>query len=185
MKAVHLNTIQELKSGKPQAQEQVFKAFYASLFRICQRYLVDYLLAEDCLMKGLMKMFQDIDSFRYENEESLFVWTRKICINECLMELRRKTNFNLVLGEQVPDIPLEESVLDKLSAKELLGLITQLPAGYRTVFNLYAIEGYSHQEIAQILGTSESTSKTQFLKARTRLQEWIKQGELYHEATGK
>ena len=101
------------------------------------------------------------------------------------MELRRKTNFNLVLGEQVPDIPLEESVLDKLSAKELLGLITQLPAGYRTVFNLFAIEGYSHQEIAQILGTSESTSKTQFLKARTRLQEWIKQGELYHEANGK
>jgi RNA polymerase sigma-70 factor (ECF subfamily) len=96
-------------------------------------------------------------------------------INECLMFLRKKNVFNLTTETSIEEIPLKEEIQSRLSALEIFSLIIQLPVGYRTVFNLYAIEGMSHQEIAEQLGISEGTSKSQLSKARLLLQKILTQ----------
>lgn len=152
------------------AQKELFEKLYAPMYRVCFRYLGRQAEAEDCLMKAFMKVFRKLECFEWQGEHSLFVWTRKVMVNEALMELRRNNPLLLVQSEDLKEEPVEASIIDQLSAEELFGLITKLPDGYRTVFNLYVVEGYSHPEIAKELGISESTSKTQLLKARVRLK---------------
>jgi RNA polymerase sigma-70 factor (ECF subfamily) len=129
--------------------------------------------SEDCLMRGLMKVFQQIDTFTYTGEHSLYMWARKIVVNEALMELRKRNNFYLMTEDQLPDVPDQRDVLQQLDAEDICRIILQLPEGYRTVLNLFAIEGYSHREIAAMLGIQESTSKTQYKKAKARLRELL------------
>lgn len=159
--------------GERSAQKQVFETLYAPLFRVSQRYLSGTAEAEDCLMRGLMKVFQQIHTFTYTGEHSLYVWARQIVVNEALMELRRRNNFYLMTDEELPDVPHQQDVLQQLHAEDLFRIIQQLPEGYRTVLNLFAVEGYSHREIATMLGIQESTSKTQYKKAKTRLRELL------------
>ncbi|HSI90425.1 MAG TPA: sigma-70 family RNA polymerase sigma factor [Adhaeribacter sp.] len=152
------------------AQKELFEKLYAPMYRVCLRYLGRQAEAEDCLMKAFMKAFQKLENFDWQGEHSLFVWVRKIMVNECLMELRRNNLLMLVQTDNLPEEAEETNVIDQLSAEELFGLITKLPDGYRTVFNLYVIEGFSHQEIAKALNITESTSKSQLLKGRGRLK---------------
>jgi RNA polymerase sigma factor (sigma-70 family) len=158
------------KKEDQKAQKELFERLYAPMYRVCFRYLGRQAEAEDCLMKGFMKAFQKLDTFEWQGEHSLFAWVRKVMVNEALMELRRNNPLLLVQSEDLKEEAVEAGVIDQLSAEELFNLITSLPAGYRTVFNLYVVEGYSHQEIAKELGISESTSKSQLLKARNRLK---------------
>lgn len=151
---------------------------YGSMFRVCQRYVVNMADAEDCLMLGFMKVFQNIEKFIYDGEKSFFHWVRRIMVNESLMFLRRKNNFRMVVDDEIEDVALESSVMEKIDAEELLGMIMQLPPGYRTVFNLNVIEGYEHKEIASILNISENTSRTQLAKARYKLQGLITKNEM-------
>ncbi|MBK0404815.1 sigma-70 family RNA polymerase sigma factor [Adhaeribacter sp. BT258] len=152
------------------AQKELFEKLYAPMYRVCFRYIGRQAEAEDCLMKAFMKIFQKLETFEWQNEHSLFFWIRKIMVNEALMELRRNNLLLVVQSENLPEEVEDSNTIDQLSAEELFGLITKLPDGYRTVFNLYVVEGYSHQEIARMLSISESTSKSQLLKARGRLK---------------
>jgi len=99
-----------------------------------------------------------INSFSYKGDAALYMWLKKIMINECLMFLRKKNVFTIVTEATVQEMPLQEDALDKLSAGEIFNLIVQLPVGYRTVFNLYVIEGMPHKEVAALLNISEGTS---------------------------
>jgi RNA polymerase sigma factor (sigma-70 family) len=105
----------------------------------------------------------------------LYGWLKTTMINECLMMLRKRNVFTIVTESEATDHPLEEAALNNLSAKEIFDLIVQLPVGYRTVFNLYVIEGMEHKEIAALMGISEGTSKSQLSKAKLLLQKNILQ----------
>ena len=142
---------------------------------VCCRYLKSREDAEEVLLDGFYKFFKNLSSFHYQGDPALYAWLKKIMINECLMLLRKKNVFTIVIESAAEDIPLEEEVLNNLSAKEIFDLIVQLPVGYRTVFNLYVIEGMNHKEIAAIMGIAEGTSKSQLSKAKSLLQKKILQ----------
>jgi RNA polymerase sigma factor (sigma-70 family) len=161
--------------GNRAAQKQLFESTYAPMFRVCMRYLNHKEDAEDCLMKGFQKLFQNLEKFRFEGEASLTGWIRKIMVNECLMFLRGKDHFLLFPEEEPLHVHLPAEALARLDAVALNKLILDLPVGYRTVFNLFAVEGYAHKEIAAMLQISENTSKTQFSKARLRLRTLLEQ----------
>lgn len=154
-------------------QKAVFEGLFAMMFRVCQRYVVQTDEAEDCVMKGFLKAFRQVDMFRYQDESSFRQWVKRIMVNESLMALRKRNNFNLVSHENLPEQAADDSGMQHVEAAYLFDALTRLPAGYRTVFNLHVVEGYSHAEIGELLGVSESTSKTQLAKAKNRLKKII------------
>ncbi|MFY8021174.1 MAG: RNA polymerase sigma factor [Bacteroidia bacterium] len=180
MKAISKYQIEQCLKADRKTQRLVFDTLYAPMFRICQRYLVNTALTEDCVLKGMMKMFQQLESFVFEDEFSLYKWLRQIMVNEALMELRKKNNFYLMPEEHLPELPDQQDILSSMQAEDINKMILMLPTGYRTVLNLFVVEGYSHKEIAEMLQIKESTSKTQYMKAKSKLKELIQQenGEL-------
>ena len=161
------------KKGNPSAQKSLYDSLAPKMFPVCIRYMGDRTAAEDVLQDGFVTLFSKLDSF--SGEGSFEGWARRIFINTALMSLRKSD----VLKES-DDIDLAFSVrsestsaLDDISYRELLDMIGELPAGFRTVFNMYVVEGYSHKEIAEELGITENTSRSQLQRARVALQEKI------------
>ena len=140
---------------------------------VCRRYVKNPEDAEELLLNGFYKFFTNMASFNYQGDAALYQWLKKIMINECLMSLRTKSVFSIVTEATAEEIPLAEDALDNLSAEEIFKLIVQLPVGYRTVFNLYAIEGMTHVEIAELLNISDGTSRSQYSKAKSLLQKML------------
>lgn len=166
-------------------QKQLFEQLYGSMFRVCQRYIVKTDEAEDCVMKGFLKAFQQMERFEYSTDESLFWWVRKIMVNEALMEVRKKHNFYMIPEEDLPDTPIEAEVWNRMDAEDLNSLVLRLPTGYRTVFSLHVVEGYEHKEIAEMLDITESTSKTQLIKAKAKLRLMITQMKITYGNVGR
>ncbi len=154
--------IKEAKQGSTAAQKCLFDQFAEKMLLVCQRYVKSPQDAEELLLDGFYKFFTKIASFTYQGDAALYSWLKRIMINECLMFLRAKNVFTIVTEATAEEIPLQEEALDNLSAEEIFRLIVQLPVGYRTVFNLYAIEGMNHGEIAGMLNISEGTSRSHF-----------------------
>ena len=169
--------IQRCKKQDKSAQKKLFEELYAPLVRSASRYLTDLSEAEDCVMKGLLKAFLNIRNFTYQEPQGLYLWVRRIVINEALMVLRKRRNFFLSLEEELSSTGIENEALDKIAVEELNQLIMSLPEGYRTVFCLYVVDGYSHADIASQLGISENTSRTQLSKARNKLKLLIERRE--------
>ena len=167
--------IKEAKRGSAASQKCLFDMLSDKMVLICRRYLKSREDAEEALLDGFYKFFKNLSSFHYQGEAALYVWVKKIMINECLMMLRKKNVFTIVIESAAEDIPLHEEALNNLSAKEIFDLIIQLPVGYRTVFNLYVIEGMDHKEIAALMGIAEGTSKSQLSKAKSLLQKKLMQ----------
>jgi RNA polymerase sigma factor (sigma-70 family) len=177
--------LQDCTSGNRTAQKAFFEQLYGPMFRVCLRYVSQQEEAEDCAMTGFVKAFHHLPQFRWEGEGSVQAWLRRIMVNECLMHLRKKKNLVLHTEEAASEVALPADVLLKIEAEELNRLVMQLPAGYRTVFNLYAVDGYSHQEIATMLGINENTSKSQFSKAKLRLKMVLEQQTTSYGKLGK
>jgi RNA polymerase sigma factor (sigma-70 family) len=170
-------TIDELvikcKAADRKAQELLYKQFASKMLGVCLRYAVDKMEAEDMLQNGFVRVFQKINDFR--GEGSFEGWMRRIMVHASI-EYYRKHHKMMQLVEL--DCAFDEIAADplataKLAANELLALIQQLAPGYRIVFNLFAIEGYSHREIAEIAGITEGASKSQLSRARTVLREQV------------
>lgn len=159
-------------AGKRLAQNLFYKHFASKMYGVCLRYAKDTTEAEDILQDGFIKVFQHIGSFK--NEGSIEGWVRRIMINTALERFRKKNPLYPVseIFEVAKNLKYEE-IESQISAQELMGLVQKLSPGYRTVFNLYAIEGYSHKEISEQLGISEGTSKSQLARARAVLQEEV------------
>jgi len=154
------------------AQNHLWKLYAPLMMSICLRYLKNVESAEDILVQAFYRIFKKIDTFK--GEGSFEGWLKRVVVNECLMDLRkRKTQYLTMSIDSILEEPKVEWV-DNLEYEEILGLLAGLPEGYRTVFNLYVIEGYKHKEIAKLLGVSINTSKSQLLLARRRLQEMFK-----------
>jgi len=167
--------IKEAKQGSAAAQKCLFDLLANRMFVLCRRYVKSPENAEELLLDGFYKFFRGLAAFTWEGDAALHAWLKRIMINECLMFLRRKNAFTIVTELAAEEIALDADALDKLSAEEIFGLVTQLPVGYRTVFNLYHIEGMNHREIAVLLDISEGTSKSQLSKAKALLQKMVLQ----------
>lgn len=167
------STIERLRQKDAAAQKEIFEQYGSFLYRIAYRYVRERMLAEDLMVDSFLKIFDGIIHFRFDNLRSFEAWMKKIVVNESLMLLRRQASFNLMPESEAVDVPVDDHILDKISTEEIYRLIAELPDGYRTVFNLYAIEGYTHKEIAEQLQISEGTSKSQLNHARRLLQKKI------------
>jgi RNA polymerase sigma factor (sigma-70 family) len=151
------------------AQRLLYDQYSSKMYGLCCRYVKGSMDAEDILVSAFMKVFDKIHQFK--NEGSFEGWIRKIVVNEALTYLRRNRSMYVEIDlEQADYEPDYQSLSDHLETEDLLRIIQELPTGYRIVFNLYAIDGYSHKEIADQLGISENTSKSQLSRARVYLQ---------------
>ena len=167
------NVIKEAKQGSTAAQKALFNMYADKMLILCCRYVKRREDAEELLLDGFYKFFKNIQSFTYQGEAAFYSWIKRIMINECLMFLRKKNVFTIVTESAAEEIVLEEEALNNLSADEIFNLIVTLPVGYRTVFNLFVVEGMEHKEIAVLMGISEGTSKSQLSKARVLLQKLL------------
>jgi RNA polymerase sigma factor (sigma-70 family) len=165
--------IQGCIAARPKAQKALFDIYAPKLYVVCLRYLKDQMRAQDVLQDTFVKIFAHIDN--YKSEGAFEGWLKRIAVNTCLDQLRKdkKLLTDVSLDDVSHKLAHQDYSAEKLMADDLLKLVQALPDGYRTVFNLFAIEGFSHQEIAQQLSISESTSKTQYLRARAYLKERI------------
>jgi RNA polymerase sigma factor (sigma-70 family) len=164
--------IKALKREDPKAQRNVYDLYSSRMLGLCFRYVGDEMIAEDVMIEGFVKVFAKVDQFN--NEGSFEGWIRRIMVNEALGHLRKQKRLKEdTLSDDANNVPDFQLADQHLGAQELLDLIEQLPVGYRTVFNLYAIEGYAHLEIADLLGITESTSKSQLHRARAMLQKMV------------
>jgi len=155
------------------AQQQIYAKFSSKMLSVCRQYIKDIHHAEDVMITGFMKVFTNLKNF--EHKGSFEGWVRRIMIFECIDFLRVKKNiFN---HQDIEDVVVSENEMvyemEDFSVDDIQNLIDNLPDGYRIVFNLYAIEGYKHQEIAQMLKISEGTSKSQLSHARKVLQQQL------------
>jgi RNA polymerase sigma-70 factor (ECF subfamily) len=158
--------------GDESCQSLLYHRTCSKMYGVCVRYIKDRDKAEDVMQEGYLKVFKFINNFRWEG--SFEAWMRKVFVSACLEELRKNTPE--VWNEGIYENNLaysEDLIMDRIAANELLEMVQSLPDGYRTVFNLYAIEGYSHKEIGEFLGISETTSKSQLSRARGLLKEKI------------
>lgn len=148
------------------SQHEAYKTYGAKILGICKRYMKDRERAEEMVMNTFLLVFQKIDQYR--SDGSFEGWIVKTTVNCCLTELRKKTNFNLEIPADVIQLPASED--SPLHDNDIESMLKTLPEGARIVFNLYAIEGYKHKEIAKQLGISEGTSKSQLNYAKEKLK---------------
>ncbi len=168
--------VKALQKGDPKAQRYFYDKYAARMLAVCVRYLTDQMEAEDVMIEGFMKVFERIDQFK--GEGSFEGWVRRLITNEALMRLRTRRHIEVEIESTEAQYQVNFDWADStLEVGDLLMFIGKLPTGYRTIFNLYAIEGYSHAEIAEQLGISESTSKSQLHRARSLLQQMLKEAE--------
>ena len=169
--------IESCIKGDRSAQKVLYDHLAPRMFPLCIRYVGDREQAEDVLQDGFVTLFTHLDS--YKGDGSFEGWARKIFVTTALMELRRKDALKMSDDLEVAK-GLKTEVTGQIANigyKELMEMVMSLPTGFRTVFNMYAVEGYSHKEIADILGISEVTSRTQYSRARAILQSKIKERE--------
>ncbi len=165
------------KEGNRQAQQQLYVALAGKMLGVCMRYAKSTFEAEDMLQMGFVKVFSRIGHYRKEG--SFEGWIRRIMVNTAIETYRKNMRGGYYTEdiEEVHDHPQQSFSMDTLECEDLLKLIQALPDGYRIVFNMYALEGYSHKEIAETLKISEGASKSQLSRARAWLKEKITQLE--------
>ena len=172
-----LKLIESCIKGDRKAQKVLYDHLAPRMFPLCIRYVGDRELAEDILQDGFITLFTRLDS--YKGDGSFEGWARKIFVTTALMNLRKKDVLKMSDDlEAARGMKSEVSTqIQNIGYKDLMKLVAQLPPGFRTVFNMYAVEGFSHKEIGEMLGINETTSRTQFSRARAWLQGKIKEIE--------
>jgi RNA polymerase sigma factor (sigma-70 family) len=160
------------RAGDRKYQELLYQRFASKMFTVCMRYAAESNSAQDLLQEGFVKIFKNIDKFR--GDGSFEGWIRRIFVNTCLEFVRKKANMYVVQDTDSVKVEYQdENALQKLMKEDLMEMIQSLSTGYRTIFNLYVIEGYSHKEIAELLNVTEGTSKSQLARARYLLQKKV------------
>ena len=160
-------------NGERRMQEELYRRFAPKMYAVCLRYAGNSEEAQDILQEGFIKIFKKLSSFR--GEGSFEGWICRIFVNTSIEHFRRKNYLQPVTEREENTIEGKYlSVLDSLAEKDIMSLIQELSPGYRTVFNLYVIEGYTHKEIGDMLGISEGTSKSQLSRAKVILQDLVR-----------
>jgi RNA polymerase sigma factor (sigma-70 family) len=169
---LHREIIESSKQGNRKAQYSLYKLYSKAMFNVCYRMLRNREEAEDMLQESFTDAFRKLNSFRYES--SFGAWLKQITVNKCINEMKRK-KIELAFFDNLDpyDLEMEEPDMDEseLTVDKVKKAMEHLPPGSRMIFSLYLLEGYDHTEIAQILGINESTSKSQYMRARLRVKE--------------
>ena len=173
---IHKKLIEASKNGDNRARRQLYELYARAMFNICFRMVNNREDAEDILQEAFVQAFMKLETFRYES--TFGAWLKRIVINTCINALNKK-KVDLLLTEDMHQYKhvsdeVEEEYMP-LTTKDVQKAIEQLPEGGRIVFSLYLLEGYDHLEIAEILGITESTSKSQFMRARLKIKEILTQ----------
>lgn len=165
--------IRGCNDADPRMQEALYRQYSPKMYGVCLRYANHTEDAEDILQEGFIKVYRNISRFR--GDGSFEGWIRRIFVNTAIEHYRKTAHMHPVTEQQEQNVTDREwTAFDKMAAKDLVRLIQTLSPGYRTVFNLYVVEGYTHKEIADMMGISEGTSKSQLARAKAILQEKIK-----------
>lgn len=166
--------IKHCKSGNQLAQSMLFKTHYQQMYNLAMRILSNHHDVEDALIVSFTKVFKNIQSFEYRGDNSLNKWIKTIVINESirLLDKKNKISYNEDQAGYETDTTFEAD-FGEFDVEQVYSILESLPAGYRMVFNLFAIEGYTHKEIAELLNIAENTSKSQLRKARLNMIEKI------------
>lgn len=161
----------ECVKGDSRAQRMLFERFSKKMLGVCMRYAKSTEQAEDVLQDGFIKVFSKLNDFKHDG--SLEGWIRRIMVNTSLDQIRKENKLMGNTSLDNVDYKLQNNafVLENLAAKDLMKMVQSMPVGYKVVFNMFAIEGYSHKEISEHLGISENTSKSQYSRARAYLRE--------------
>ena len=174
---IHQEIIDQCREGSQKAQFQLYKLYYKPMYSVCMRIINNETEAEDVMQEAFLKAFTKIDT--YKGEVSFGAWLKKIVINRSLDYLKkRKVKFEEIKEKttQIIDYQMETK---EVNVKVIKDAIQKLPDGYRVVLSLYLIEGYDHEEISEILGISNSNSRTQYLRAKNKLREILKDTEVF------
>ena len=161
-------------AGEPKAQKELYDSFSRPMFGVCLRFAKHHEEAWDMMQEGSIRVFNNLD--KYRNDGFLQGWIRRIFINSCIGYLRRKNSLTSLsdgIAETVEDTELNG--FDNMALDDLLQMVQELPDGYRSVFNLFVVEGYTHKEISDMLGINEGTSKSQLFRAKKMLKEKLTQ----------
>lgn len=174
---IHQEIIDQCREGSQKAQFQLYKLYYKPMYSICMRIINNETEAEDVMQEAFLSAFRKIDS--YKGEVSFGAWLKKIVINRSLDVLKkRKVRFEEI-NEKTNQIADYQMEIKEVNVKLIKDAIQKLPDGYRVVLSLYLIEGYDHEEISEILGISNSNSRTQYLRAKNKLRELLKDTEVF------
>ncbi len=174
--------IKLFRRGDASAMDMLYAEYADYLTAVCARYIPDDDELKDVLQESFIKIFSKIGEFNYRGNGSLRAWITRIVINESLLTIRKKKNSPIInIENEPPDIQDDEPELGNIGEEVLTNMIRQLPDGYRTVFNLFVIEGKSHKEIAKILNIKADSSASQFHKAKKQLAKMIKNYRLNKE----
>ena len=156
-------------SDDRKCQRDLFEAYAPKMMSVCRRYARHHLEAQDMMQEGFIKMFKNLDKFKFEG--SFEGWLRRIMVNTALKKVSKKSFTHEYIGiDETYQGSIDARIFSDMMADDLLKMVEELPEGYRIVFNMYAIEGYSHKEIGETLNIGESTSRSQLVKARRMLQ---------------
>lgn len=166
--------VKDCLKGRREAQQQLYEQFAESMLGVCYRYTKSRTDAEDVLQEGFIKVFKNLHQYKSEGE--LGGWIRRIMVNTSLNFLKQNQRYqgDLSFSETNLHLVASDNPEITMNAKDLVGLIRQLPTGYQTIFNLHAVEGYTHVEIGKLLGINEGTSRSQYARARGLLISWLK-----------
>ncbi|RYY39432.1 MAG: sigma-70 family RNA polymerase sigma factor [Chitinophagaceae bacterium] len=165
--------VEGCRQGDRKLQKELYERYAPKMYGVCLRYAGTSEEAEDILQEGFVKVFNKIGSFR--SEGSFEGWIRRIIVNTAIEHFRRKTYLQPVTEREEQTVESDYlSVLDDLAEKDIIGLVQQLSPGYRSVFNMYVVEGYTHKQIGELLGISEGTSKSQLSRAKAILQDLVR-----------
>lgn len=178
---IHQKLVESCKKGDRKAQYELYKLYSKAMFNICMRITNDYAEAEDVLQEAFVDAFRKLDTFK--GDATFGAWLKRIVINKSINHVKkRKADFvsvdNMDFGEEPPRKLSEDEEELKLQVKQVHRAIQKLPDGFRVVLTLYLLEGYDHREIAEVLGITESTSKSQYNRAKKRLLSIIRENVL-------
>ena len=185
MKVINLhqeekNLIELAVENNRHAQQQIYTRFSPKMLSVCRQYIKDIHQAEDVMITAFMKVFVNLKNF--ESKGSFEGWIRRIMVNESISFIRAQKKVSFLEDEYYKEEGFN-NIESNLSLEDIQSLIDRLPEGYKMIFNLYAIEGYKHKEIAEMLGINEGTSKSQLSHARKMLQELINKRKNYDNGT--
>lgn len=180
--------VDRLRRGDASAMGEVYACYANYLTAVCSRYIIEDEDIRDVLQESFIKIFTKADTFHYEGEGSLKAWATQVTVNEALQHLRNQKRKGMVGydDERIEDkaeLTDETPPINDIPTEVLMEMIKNLPPGYRTVFNLYVIEGKRHKEIAELLGIQEQTSASQLMRARRLLAMWIKEYNTHKQET--
>lgn len=176
-KNIHQEIIDQCKEGSQKAQFQLYKLYYKAMFSVSLRIVNDQVEAEDVMQEAFLSAFKRMDT--YKGEVSFGAWLKRIVVNRSLDYLKKRKAHFEEINEQSAEFTDYQMDTRELDTKALKQSIQELPDGYRVVLSLYLIEGYDHDEISQILGISNSASRTQLLRAKNKLRELLKGKEIF------